>query len=121
MFHGNHEELYGSRDLASHIELVDVRLTAIGPTAKMRLWRSEEPGEGRRPIKTSIRTVYFDGVDEPLPCDIYQGAKLRFGDVIVGPAIIEEPTTTLVVGFGEEAVVDRYGNYRLLRIDGDKE
>jgi N-methylhydantoinase A len=119
-FHGSHEELYGSRDLASHIELVDVRLTAIGPTAKMRLWRSEEPAERQMPIKTSIRPVYFDGADEPLPCDIYQGANLRCGNVIAGPAIIEEPTTTLVVGFGEEATVDRYGNYRLTRTDVDR-
>jgi N-methylhydantoinase A len=120
-FHARHEELYGSRDLGSHIELVDARLTAIGPTAKMELGQTEEPAQRRAPACATTRPVHFDGADGPAVGEVYQGAELRSGDVVTGPAIIEEPTTTLLVGFGEEALVDRYGNYRLVRTDQKKD
>ena len=58
--------------------------------------------------------MWFDG-DAAVSAEIFPGASLRNGDVIAGPAIIEEPATTLVVAPGEEVRVDRYGNYRLSR------
>jgi N-methylhydantoinase A len=120
-FHVRHEELYGSRDIASGIDLVDVRLTAIGPTTKVKLTQDvPRGGEGPR-AATATRRVWFDGRDAPVPAGIFPGVSLLSGDLVVGPAVIEESATTLVVAPGEEVRVDRYGNYRLTRARGAQE
>jgi N-methylhydantoinase A len=41
---------------------------------------------------------------------VYERAALRAGDVLHGPAIVEEPTTTLVFYSDQEARVDEYGH-----------
>jgi len=52
--------------------------------------------------------VYFGGmVDTP----VYKGADLKPGNRISAPAIIEEPTTTILVMPGSKASITKYGNY----------
>ena len=43
------------------------------------------------------------------------GARLAPGQAILGPAIVEEPFTTIVVYPGERATVDAVGNYTITR------
>ena len=38
---------------------------------------------------------------------------LRVGQTIHGPAIIDEPTTTVMVGLDDELTVDPGGNYKI--------
>jgi N-methylhydantoinase A len=45
--------------------------------------------------------------------DIYSGTDLRPGDEVIGPAIIEENFTTIVVYPGWHAVLDDVGDYEL--------
>jgi N-methylhydantoinase A len=118
-FHERHEALYGSRDLATHIEIVDVRLTAIGPTTRIKPWQETMPAECKRREPATTRPVFFEGEGLPVPAGVHHGGQLEAGDRIVGPALIEEPTTTLVVAPGEEVRVDRFRNYRLLRLRGE--
>jgi N-methylhydantoinase A len=58
----------------------------------------------QRPVYWKERGGYVD-----TPC--YDGDKLSPGNVISGPAIIEEMRTTVVVPPGAQAVVDAYQNY----------
>jgi N-methylhydantoinase A len=108
-FHSLHEELhtYASRD--EQPILRGVRLTLVGVTEKPQLPRvgrsaSKPPLKGRRP-------AYFGGkfVNAPL----YHGPRVRVGHKIHGPAIIEEPFTTIVVHPKQTATLDRFGNYRI--------
>jgi N-methylhydantoinase A len=114
-FNGRHEELYGSRDLASSIEIVDLRVTAIGPTAKLKLWRDAVPPGWTRREARSTRPVFFDE-GAGVAAGVYDGRDLRPGDMLAGPAVVEETTTTLVVAPGEEVRVDGFGGYRLTRV-----
>jgi N-methylhydantoinase A len=57
------------------------------------------------------RKAYFG--DAELDTPIFLGAQLRAGAVIEGPAIIEEPTSTLVVYPGGFARVSAGGRYIL--------
>ena len=41
---------------------------------------------------------------------IYDYSKLRAGHVITGPAVVEVPTTTVVVPGGMTGMVDPFGN-----------
>ncbi len=120
-FHARHEELYGSRDLATGIDVVDLRLAAIGPTTKVKLAQEAPRGAREARPAPATRAVWFEDTAGPVPAAILQGAALGSGDVVAGPAVIEEPATTLVVAPGEEVRVDRYGNYRLTRPRGAQE
>jgi N-methylhydantoinase A len=44
---------------------------------------------------------------------VYDGPRLVPGQTILGPAIVEEPFTTIVVYPGQRATVDGHGNYTI--------
>ena len=59
-----------------------------------------------------MRQCFF-GTVVPVSTRIYKPDDLNLGAVVRGPAIIEEPTTTLVVYPGMTATVSPAGNYLL--------
>lgn len=63
---------------------------------------------------SSTRNCFF-GSSTPVETAIFKSSDIRPGNLIVGPAIVEEPTTTLVIYPGMSARVSGYGNY-LLRV-----
>jgi N-methylhydantoinase A len=46
---------------------------------------------------------------------VYNGPTLSAGNTIHGPAVIEEPTTTVLIPPSFRCIVDGYGNYVLER------
>ncbi|MGH7790241.1 MAG: hydantoinase/oxoprolinase family protein [Candidatus Binatia bacterium] len=109
-FHALHEELhtYASRD--EQPILRGLRLTLVGVTDKPHL-----PTFGRSsaapPLK-GRRQAFFAGRFVSAP--IYDGPRVRVGQRISGPAIIEEPFTTIVVHPKQRASLDRFGNYHIV-------
>jgi N-methylhydantoinase A len=108
-FHTLHEELhtYASRDEQPFLR--GLRLTLVGVTEKPQL-----PRFGRSTAKPPMkgrRLAHFRGRFVSTP--VYDGARVRGGQRIAGPAIIEEPFTTIVLHPGQHASLDRFGNYRI--------
>ena len=54
------------------------------------------------------RTVIFERLGA-LSCQVYDRAKLLAGNLIAGPAVIEEPASVTVLGPDDTAVVNRFG------------
>lgn len=108
-FHAMHEELhtYAARDQEPILR--SVRLTAVGVTAKPAIPIAAR-SSARPPIK-GRRQAFFAG--RFLATPIYDGPRMRAGQRVKGPAIIEEPFTTIVLHPKETAVLDRHGNYRI--------
>jgi N-methylhydantoinase A len=108
-FHALHEELhtYASRD--EQPILRGLHLTLVGVTEKPQL-----PTIGRsaaRPPSKGRRQAFFGGRFVSTP--VYDGPRLRVGQRITGPAIIDEPFTTIVLHPRQRAALDRFGNYRI--------
>ena len=61
------------------------------------------------PIET--RPVYAESVGEFLDTPVYRGADLHHGQSFAGPAIIEEATTTILVGPEDHVSIDALNNY----------
>ena len=61
------------------------------------------------------RDCWFAG--EKMATPIYDGGKLLAGNRIAGPAVIEEPTTTVVIPATYTATVDNERSYHLTRND----
>ncbi|MEZ5667197.1 MAG: hydantoinase/oxoprolinase family protein [Alphaproteobacteria bacterium] len=110
-FHQTHDRVYAVRDEGSPVECVNwkgrIAIRPFEPPA------APEPSDARhRPEPEAARACYFgDGTRIDTP--IFRGEALRAGAAIAGPAIIEEPTTTIVVYPGMAATLSAAGNYIL--------
>src|SRR5262249_29640302 len=113
-FHEVHERGFAVRDEGSQLECLNWkgRLTVQLPTSvKKGGVRSKAAGRGE---PFTRRPVYF-GETGSVEAPIYKGLNLPRGARIAGPAIIEEPTTTIVVYPQATARVSDSDNYILER------
>lgn len=103
-FDANHLSLFAVNQPGFPIETITWRAEARIERHKPSL-SDEALGaeEGKDAAPSSGRRTVFDGASVETP--IFRGDDLRSGDRIVGPAIIEEPTTTIVVIPGAAALV----------------
>lgn len=107
-FHDAHEREYGFR-LGVAVEIVNHHLVAFGIVEKATLAPLDPDGGKAEDALCGRRRVDFDnaGVHDTM---IYDRRMLGPGAQIAGPAVIEEPATTIVVFPGQSARIDRYGN-----------
>src|SRR5699024_334060 len=108
-FERKHESLNGYTMPGEPTELINVGLTAYGRTTKPALLEEESAGPDPSQAHLGTREAIFSG--KSIQADIYAGLELRRDNRIVGPAIIEQPTTTIVLIEGYEMTVDAEGNY----------
>jgi N-methylhydantoinase A len=108
-FHSNYEREYTYR-LNASVELVCYHVVAIAEVDKLTPQKRLATGRKVEKAVKSRRSVDFieAGVHE---ATIYDGDALEPGMSLVGPAIIEEAGTTIVIQPGLPCRVDDYGNY----------
>ena len=109
-FHELHEQIYKFQRPEQSVEIVSVRLDMIGVRAPLHFeshpFEDEDAGHARK----GRRPVYF----EPhgfVDTDIYAGERVRPGNLITGPAIIEEANTSVVIYPNQEAMLDQFLTY----------
>lgn len=110
-FHKRHQELYTFSMNFRAVEFLNFRLKA---TARKAPFHLEKIPAGRRKPQGSLkrkRDCVFNGKSYPTP--VYDGEKVRAGNLIPGPAIIEEQTTTVVIPPSFQCSVDRFKSYIL--------
>jgi len=110
-FHHEHESLhtYASREQMPILRGVGLRATAV--TGKPQLPHISASSRDASAALKGKRRAYFAGKWVSTP--VYDGVKLRARQTVTGPAIIEEPLTTIVVYPGQRARLDTLGNYHL--------
>jgi N-methylhydantoinase A len=110
-FHPEHNRLFGYElsDVGTPVELINIRVKTIGITDKPRF--APEPYFGADPssAKKGERPAYVPAADEFQTVPVYDGALLKHGMRIQGPAIIEQVNTSTFVTPEYHLVVDRYG------------
>lgn len=114
-FHQAHQELYGydfRGDPHQHVEWVNLRVSGIGPIKRPTL-NEIAAGTGAESAVTGTRPAYFD---EWVTTRVYDRARLGAGDVLEGPAVIEEFSSTIPVHPGFQARIDTFGNIRITKI-----
>lgn len=108
-FEDKHESLNGYSMPGETTELINVRLTAFGRTSKPALTEDPSAGQDPSPAHKGTREAIFSGAR--IQADVYDGLALRRDNRIVGPAIVEQPTTTVVLIEGYALTVDAQGTY----------
>ncbi|MGC4253012.1 MAG: hydantoinase/oxoprolinase family protein [Sphingobium sp.] len=110
-FHDVHERVFSVRDEQSPVEIINwkARLIASLPVPDAPAYEAKVDG----PIEAvGHRDCYF-GSTEPVKTAIFEGDRLATGFRIEGPALVVEPTTTLVVYPDMSVEVSETGNYIL--------
>jgi N-methylhydantoinase A len=110
-FHERHKEIFGYADSRIPTSITSLKLVARGERPPLKIAEQsafrEDPSEAFK----RIRSVFFKESGRFVETSCYDGDKLRHGNTITGPAVIEEKTTTLVIPPKARVNVDRYGNY----------
>ena len=109
-FHDTHRQTYGHANPEEVVQLVNLRLTAIGRLPALTL--AQPPAAA--PARRRKREVWFPQ-DGSAPCPIHWRDGLAAGEALTGPAIIEAMDSTIVVPPGWIASVDGKGYIRLRR------
>jgi N-methylhydantoinase A len=110
LFDEAHAQLYNHSAPEESADVVSVRVSAIGWLSKPPL--PEIAAGARTPPETArrgTRAVVFDGPGA-LPAYVFDRGQLLQGNVIVGPAIIEEAASVTVVGPEDTVEVNAFGH-----------
>jgi N-methylhydantoinase A len=110
-FHERHDRLYGYalRDEATPVEMVSVRLSAVGETDKPPQVDEPRDGEDASHALKGRRAVFQPEAGDFRETPVYDGDRLRHGNRLEGPAIVEKVTTTIFVPAGFAVSVDALG------------
>ncbi|HET9632544.1 MAG TPA: hydantoinase/oxoprolinase family protein [Terrabacter sp.] len=115
-FHDEHRALYGydfRGDPSQQVEWVNLRVTGVGPITRPEL-RELPAADGAADVRErahrSVRPVCFDADAGYVDTDVWWRPDLLAGDVVEGPAVIEEFGSTVPVHPGFVVRVDRLGN-----------
>jgi N-methylhydantoinase B len=107
-FEAEYNRLYGHVQPNGTIMVASLRLVARGSTGKVKVSGGAPAADPPLPIE--IRSVWH-GVQGWQDTPVYDGAQLRPGHRLPGPALVEELTTTVLAGPGDELWVDHDGNF----------
>ena len=110
-FHRAHARRYGFERPEQAVQVVNMRLAAsarVAPPALPELARG--PADARRALVGRKQVWFGDGATVSR---LYDRARLRAGNVLVGPAIVFQYDTTTVILPNWTAEVDQFGNLLL--------
>jgi N-methylhydantoinase A len=112
-FHAEHHRLYGYSlaEEGTPLELINLRARAIGVTDKPRSRDEERDGPDPAHALKNERPVWVPEQTGFRPVPVFDGHRLRFGNRVPGPAVVEQRNTTLFVSAAFEMVVDRMGSF----------
>jgi N-methylhydantoinase A len=108
-FHKKHEELYTFALPWVPVEFRNLRLIAKVNVKKTEMKKIAKGTQDPSKALKRTRPCFTKGryVDTP----VYDSSRLKPGNRITGPAIVEEPTTTVVIPAGFDCTLDEYQNY----------
>lgn len=111
VFHLAYEREYTYR-LNAPVEMVGIHLVATAEVGKLTMTERPTIGvEANLAVKGKRQVDYaLEGIRE---ATIYDGSKLEPGMTFHGPAIVEDPGTTVVIHPGDTVKIDGYGNIHI--------
>ncbi|KAB2871521.1 MAG: hydantoinase/oxoprolinase family protein, partial [Bauldia sp.] len=110
-FHETYEREYTYR-LDAPVEMVGIHLVASAEVGKLTVSERKPTGTPAEAALKGERDVDYalEGVHR---ARIYDGTKLEPGMEFSGPAVVEDPGTTVVVHPGNRVRIDGYGNIHI--------
>ncbi len=111
LFHLEHDQRYGQAAIDESLEIVNLRLvlTAARNDTIAEQWLTEtwEPTDT---AEESERDVVYDDPQKPLRARVLWRPAMPAGMEVVGPAVIEEPNSTILIHPGDRVTVTLSGH-----------
>ncbi len=111
-FHLAHERVFAVSEPGQHVECIYWKARATARLSKPERGTAAAKAAPATPLVT--RDAWFGG-DTPQATPRYDGSALGAGNVLAGPCVIQEPTTTIVIFPGWTAHVLPSGDYMMER------
>jgi N-methylhydantoinase A len=108
-FHETHARIYDFHDPKGLIELVNLRLSAIGAGPRLTIPEAEAKPAPAKPYR--MLPVFTGHKTEIIP--LYRREDLQPGAQFSGPAVVVQEDTTFAIPAGAEVQVDRHFNLLL--------
>ena len=117
LFHDEHNRLYGYslEQENAPIEVINVRVQSVGITDKPSYREEDWAGADAEKAIKGRRNVYIPETKTFREVPVYDGHRMRHGNRIEGPAMIEQETTAIFVSDSFDCVVDALGSFALFR------
>ena len=110
-FHHAHLKLYNHSDDQAPVQMVNLRLVAIGQNPKPVF--AQHPVNERDAEYERTISIYENATLREVP--LYLREQLRPGDRVTGPSVVAQEDTTVCIVAGFEGRVDGFGNLLLHR------
>ena len=110
-FHQAHERAFGHADREAPTEIVNLRVQLRAGRPRVPL--AETPSVSGPVTPRTTRRLWLDG--RRVNAHVYEREALGRGARLAGPAIVEQPDTTVLIPDGYGGEVDRFGNLLLRR------
>ena len=115
-FESEYDRQFGHTNPEGRINIAKLRISGIGRLPDLLDPAVERYGTPATPIE--IRPVYAADTGAFVDTPVYSGTDLQYGHSLDGPAVIEEETTTILVGQRDHVSVDKLNNY-LISLGGE--
>ena len=114
-FHRQHNYLYGYslEEENTAVELINLRLMCIGKTRKPTFQQEEYAGADPSTAFKNRRSIFLPLQKKIEKVDVFDGLRLKFGNKISGPAMVEQVNTTALVTPEYNLMVDKFGSYTM--------
>ncbi|MBM3678114.1 MAG: hydantoinase/oxoprolinase family protein [Actinobacteria bacterium] len=120
-FHAQHDLLFGYQSPEMPIEVLAVRLSAVGSTRKPEQRPLAADGGDPGRAELGVRAVWSRAERRLVETRVLDGLALATGGIVEGPAVIELANTTIVLPEEFDLAVDRFGAFVLWTGDRGRE
>jgi N-methylhydantoinase A len=103
-FHNEHQRRYGHATPDEPIELVAIRVQAIGPGERVTF-----TPQVREAVEATVKPTWF-GVEGPIETKVVPRDGLTQGSELLGPAVVLSSDATVLLPPETAGRADRYGN-----------
>jgi N-methylhydantoinase A len=110
-FHALHKQLYTFNKPEDDVEILSIQLDLIGIRNKPVLQTVARQGTNPQAALKEQRPVYSPLAQDYVDTNIYDGNRILAGNVIDGPAVIEEKATSIVIFPGQRATLNEHLTY----------
>ena len=114
-FHPEHSRLYGYslEKEKTPVELINMRLSGIGKTIKPEFVQEKYDGDNPSKAVKGMRKAWIPLEHTFKEVPVYDGARLKYGNKVEGPALIEQVNTTTFVTPEFSVLCDKFGSYTM--------
>ena len=102
--------MYGHSSDTDAVEVVSFRVHAYASSPRLKVKSIPAGGEDSSEACTGSREVYFAQGGGATECLVYDRNRLKAGNRMDGPAVIEQLDATTAIPPGYAGRVDDYGN-----------